>query len=86
MTGLYWPAQVGDFYYNFWQDADHVKGIWRRCTLEEYKTLVLSFPTGPKMRIIYTIIYIYIAYFNFLCDKYLWLYMDIYNIVKFCMH
>ena len=30
--------------------------------------------------------YIYIAYFNFLCDKYLWLYMDIYNIVKFCMH
>lgn len=29
--------KIGDFYYNFWQDANHVKGIWRRCTLEEYR-------------------------------------------------
>lgn len=24
--------------YNFWQDADHVRGIWRRCTPESYET------------------------------------------------
>jgi prolyl oligopeptidase len=24
-------------YYNFWQDDVHVKGIWRRCTLAEYR-------------------------------------------------
>ncbi|KAL7539110.1 hypothetical protein ACHAWF_006302 [Thalassiosira exigua] len=26
-----------DRYYNFWQDAEHVQGIWRRTTLESYK-------------------------------------------------
>ncbi|OEJ30604.1 prolyl oligopeptidase family serine peptidase [Streptomyces subrutilus] len=26
----------GDHLYNFWQDADHVRGLWRRTTLEEY--------------------------------------------------
>ena len=24
-------------YYNFWQDESHVRGIWRRCTLDEYR-------------------------------------------------
>jgi len=24
-------------YYNFWRDADHERGIWRRTTLEEYR-------------------------------------------------
>jgi len=24
----------GDAVYNFWQDEDHVKGIWRRTTME----------------------------------------------------
>ena len=24
-------------YYNYWQDHVHVKGIWRRCTLDEYR-------------------------------------------------
>lgn len=24
-------------YYNFWQDEKHVRGIWRRCTLDEYR-------------------------------------------------
>lgn len=28
----------GDYYYNFWQDADHVRGIWRRCSPESYAT------------------------------------------------
>lgn len=27
----------GEFLYNFWQDAEHVRGIWRRTTLEEYR-------------------------------------------------
>jgi prolyl oligopeptidase len=27
----------GSYVYNFWQDADHVKGIWRRTTMEEFK-------------------------------------------------
>jgi len=29
--------KVGEHYYNFWRDADHVRGIWRRTTLEEYR-------------------------------------------------
>lgn len=29
--------KIGDRYYNFWNDADHVRGIWRRTTLEEYR-------------------------------------------------
>ena len=27
----------GEWLYNFWQDATHTRGIWRRTTLEEYK-------------------------------------------------
>ena len=27
----------GDYCYNFWRDAGHVRGLWRRTTLEEYK-------------------------------------------------
>ncbi|MFE9634119.1 prolyl oligopeptidase family protein [Streptomyces sp. NPDC006463] len=27
----------GGHLYNFWQDADHVRGLWRRTTLEEYR-------------------------------------------------
>jgi prolyl oligopeptidase len=30
--------KVGDFYYNFWQDAAHERGLWRRTTPEEYRT------------------------------------------------
>eukprot|EP00440_Ansanella_granifera_P033074 gb/GFBE01035886.1/.p1 GENE.gb/GFBE01035886.1/~~gb/GFBE01035886.1/.p1 ORF type:complete len:698 (+),score=148.88 gb/GFBE01035886.1/:1-2094(+) len=30
-------TKIDDLYYNFWQDADHVRGIWRRCSLEEYR-------------------------------------------------
>jgi len=28
----------GGFIYNFWQDQDHVRGIWRRARLESYET------------------------------------------------
>mgnify|MGYP003694023465 CR=1 FL=1 len=29
-------AKHGAYYYNFWRDAAHVRGLWRRTTLEEY--------------------------------------------------
>lgn len=32
------PSIIGDFIYNFWQDAEHVRGIWRRTTKESYLT------------------------------------------------
>jgi prolyl oligopeptidase len=28
----------GDHYYNFWRDAEHPRGLWRRTTLESYLT------------------------------------------------
>ena len=30
-------SKHGKFYYNFWRDARHVRGVWRRTTLEEYR-------------------------------------------------
>jgi prolyl oligopeptidase len=30
------PAIRGNYIYNFWQDASHERGIWRRCTKESY--------------------------------------------------
>jgi prolyl oligopeptidase len=30
------PSIQGDYIYNFWQDASHERGIWRRCTRESY--------------------------------------------------
>ncbi len=29
--------KAGDWYYNFWQDAEHERGIWRRTTLDSYR-------------------------------------------------
>ncbi len=31
------PAFRGDWIYNFWRDAEHVRGIWRRTSLAEFK-------------------------------------------------
>ncbi|HOM98887.1 MAG TPA: prolyl oligopeptidase family serine peptidase [Acidobacteriota bacterium] len=31
-----YPDQMGSYIYNFWQDAEHVRGIWRRTTVESY--------------------------------------------------
>ncbi|MBL0886661.1 prolyl oligopeptidase family serine peptidase [Myceligenerans indicum] len=31
-------SQVGDHYYNFWRDARHVRGVWRRTTPASYAT------------------------------------------------
>ncbi len=30
------PSLGGSFIYNFWRDAEHVRGLWRRTTFEEY--------------------------------------------------
>jgi len=32
------PTIRGPWIYNFWQDADHVRGLWRRATPAEYAT------------------------------------------------
>ena len=29
--------KIGDYYYNFWKDKQHERGIWRRTTLVEYR-------------------------------------------------
>lgn len=31
-------SKVGEHYYNFWQDAEHERGLWRRTTLDSYHT------------------------------------------------
>ena len=30
-------SKMGDHYYNFWEDATHVRGVWRRTTLDSYR-------------------------------------------------
>ena len=30
-------TKIGTRFYNFWKDANHVRGIWRRTTLDEYR-------------------------------------------------
>ena len=30
-------TRYGKYFYNFWRDAEHVRGIWRRTTLAEYR-------------------------------------------------
>jgi prolyl oligopeptidase len=30
-------SKLGPYYYNFWKDAKHRRGLWRRTTLEEYR-------------------------------------------------
>ena len=29
--------KIGAYYYNFWKDKNHERGVWRRTTLEEYR-------------------------------------------------
>ena len=31
-------SKQGDYFYNFWKDTDHPRGVWRRTTLESYKS------------------------------------------------
>ncbi|MFJ6153375.1 prolyl oligopeptidase family serine peptidase [Micromonospora profundi] len=32
-----WPRWRGDAFYNFWKDAAHPRGVWRRATLDQYR-------------------------------------------------
>ena len=32
------PTFIGTSVFNFWQDADHVRGVWRRTSLESYRS------------------------------------------------
>jgi prolyl oligopeptidase len=32
-----YASKQGKYFYNFWRDATHVRGIWRRTTLDEYR-------------------------------------------------
>src|SRR5215210_4287153 len=41
-----WISRRGRFVYNFWHDDEHPKGLWRRTTLENYRT------TNPQWEII----------------------------------
>ncbi|MCS3408825.1 prolyl oligopeptidase family protein [Serratia sp. AKBS12] len=36
-TQIPWVAKYGENYYNFWQDRDNPRGLWRRTTLQEYR-------------------------------------------------
>ena len=31
-------VQRGEYLYNFWTDAEHERGVWRRTTWESYRT------------------------------------------------
>ncbi|MFP3715076.1 prolyl oligopeptidase family serine peptidase [Puerhibacterium sp. TATVAM-FAB25] len=31
-------GRIGNLYYNFWRDAEHERGLWRRTTLESYRS------------------------------------------------
>ena len=35
-TKIAYPARRGRWLYNFWRDADHPRGLWRRTSFEEY--------------------------------------------------
>jgi prolyl oligopeptidase len=37
-TRIPYTRRRGDHLYNYWKDADHPKGLWRRTTLESYRT------------------------------------------------
>lgn len=38
-------SKLGDFYYNFWQDEEHERGILRRTTLTEYRKAIPTWET-----------------------------------------
>ena len=42
--------KAGSRYYNFWRDAQHPRGMWRRTTLQEYRKLQPRVGDGPGSR------------------------------------
>ena len=43
-------ARRGGFFYNFWQDAEHPRGLWRRTTLDEYRKAQPAWDTAARPR------------------------------------
>lgn len=39
------PSMIAGQVYNFWQDSDHVRGIWRRTSLESYRSAAPAWST-----------------------------------------
>ena len=39
------PAFLGGQVFNFWQDADHLRGIWRTTSLADYRTATPNWRT-----------------------------------------
>ena len=39
------PTFIGKTVFNFWQDETHVRGVWRRTSLESYKTAAPQWET-----------------------------------------
>ena len=37
-TRIPYVRRRGEYLYNFWRDADHPRGLWRRTTLDSYRT------------------------------------------------
>jgi prolyl oligopeptidase len=44
-TNIPFIARRGRHVYNFWQDMEHVRGLWRRTTLDDYRTPEPSWET-----------------------------------------
>ena len=44
------PEMLGDKIYNFWRDADHVRGIWRVTTPADYATREPHWTPGARPR------------------------------------
>ena len=40
----------GDWLYNFWQDADNPRGLWRRTTLDEYRKAAAALGHAARRR------------------------------------
>ena len=40
-----YASKHGDYLYNFWRDAEHVRGLWRRTTLASYQSAATSWET-----------------------------------------
>ena len=51
-----YPDTRGDYVYNYWKDADHKRGLWRRVTMEAYLAgkadweIVLDLDAWPKRK------------------------------------
>jgi prolyl oligopeptidase len=40
-----YPSIQGKYIYNFWKDKDHVRGIWRRCLVDDYLNKTIQWET-----------------------------------------